>query len=737
VSRPVLSFWLNRAVHSFTSALISSSLSFNLNLLSDTLTNLKPKMPGMLTRSKSLRFLRNNRREATEQDNGDSMPPVKGPQTDFDKYKGTTSDSRTEGNLGVPDTAKRPSTSGGPGERLPMFHKKTNPVASIYSQDHIHSFQSPTTSTTVLYSPDATKEQGVIGIALGSPTSSSHWKAASQVAISTVDPKFPDSSMAMLSQPNDSSVSLASRPEAPKSKLSRWKSLFRKAPPPPVEKPSFYQLAQTVAAAPRADSHHDDEVLEPQAPQASQPEEKEREKLRSVSPPTYRPNIRASRKWSPGEFVPPQSPPETSATRERALTLGSVPSHGPKKSMQRAFTTPDLGARDILGDAPPPVPKVEVSKTGPTTSVDDGGPLLDVSLPDITMERYSVMFGNLLQSDPSRSSLLARRQGNAERVKPLQELSAKVCTHSLSYVGSQLIAQQGNENDESPVDYSLHRSVTSPTPVSGSPRLSLFPSTNSNRAPSPLSGSIMNRSRKDLKRSKTMPTKSPLQQTFAQNAETPTVHIDSTKLKPAASPYLKPSLTPTSIRSFESEAESITIIVAQASPGHSKPIKLRLDEREPEWEICSKPDKTARSENLMVNSVSDSPLSRSPSQKQPRVTKLSALSSHPASAPLDAPSPLQRLQSLSTPPHSASRLGEKRAEIQARRREGRTEEVATAKAMVGVARSVSVSRANSPRAVVRTMTSPHEDRVVDRLALTPTMVEVRNRKSQRVQLEDA
>ena len=170
MSRPVLSFWLTRSVHSFTSALISSSLSFNLNLLSDTLTNLKPKMPGMLTRSKSLRFLRNNRREATEQDNGDSMPPVKGPQTDFDKYKGTTSDSRTEGNLGVPDTAKRPSTSGGPGERLPMFHKKTNPVASIYSQDHIPSFQSPTTSTTVLYSPDATKEQGVIGIALGSPT---------------------------------------------------------------------------------------------------------------------------------------------------------------------------------------------------------------------------------------------------------------------------------------------------------------------------------------------------------------------------------------------------------------------------------------------------------------------------------------------------------------------------------------------------------------------------------------
>jgi hypothetical protein len=246
----------------------------------------------------------------------------------------------------------------------------------------------------------------------------------------------------------------------------------------------------------------------------------------------------------------------------------------------------------------------------------------------------------------------------------------------------------------------------------------------------------MSRSKKDLKRSRTMPTKSPLQQTFAQNSETRPGKMESTKLKPAASPYLKPALTPTSIRSFESETDSITIIVAQASPGHPKPITLHLDEREPEWEICSKPMKAVKSETLAVNSVPTSPLIRSPSQKQPRVTKLSALSSHPSSAPLDAPSPLQRLQSLSSSPHSASRLGEKRAEIQARR-EGKTEEVATAKAMVGVARSVSVSRANSPRGVVRTLTSPHEDRVVNRLALTPTMVEVRNRKSQRVQLEDA
>jgi hypothetical protein len=258
----------------------------------------------------------------------------------------------------------------------------------------------------------------------------------------------------------------------------------------------------------------------------------------------------------------------------------------------------------------------------------------------------------------------------------------------------------------------------------------------------------MNRSKKDLKRSRTVPAKSPLQQT-SQDFDEKAKKSDSGKLKPAASPYLQPALTPTSICSFESEAESITIIVAQASPGYpTRPFKVHLDEREPEWEILSKPVlKTARSELLLSSSAPISPLIRSPSQKQPKVTKLSALSSHPSSAPLDAPSPLhasplhtpsplQRLQSLSTPPHSA---GLKRAEIQARRKEAgaRIEEVGTAKAMVGVARSVSVSRANSPRAIVRTMTSPMEDRLGSGFALTPTMVKVRNRKSQRVQLVDA
>jgi hypothetical protein len=389
-------------------------------------------MPGMLTRSKSLRFLKNSRKDATEQENENSMPSLKVSQTGVDKSQSTTHQSRAEEKLGAPDIAVRPSTSGGPEERPLMFHRKTNPTPSVFSQNVVHSFQSPTSSTTVLYTADVTKEQGVIGIALGSPTAGSHWNLSPPDSGFKTDPRFPNSSMASFSYPNGSSPSLAFHQEAPKAKkLSRWKSLFRKAAPAQQpEKPSFYQLAQsaTSAPAPRADSHHDEEVLEPAITA-----QKERETLRTVSPPTFKPNIRASRKWAPGEFTVPSSPPEATVMRERALTLGDGRSHHrPNMSIQRAFTTPNL-ALPSKPDEFSSVPQVVVSKStneittkgsnGPTS---DGGPLLDVSLPDITMERYSVMFGNLLKSDPSRSSLLARRQGNAEKLKPLDQLSAKV-----------------------------------------------------------------------------------------------------------------------------------------------------------------------------------------------------------------------------------------------------------------------------------------------------------------------
>lgn len=64
-------------------------------------------------------------------------------------------------------------------------------------------------------------------------------------------------------------------------------------------------------------------------------------------------------------------------------------------------------------------------------------------------------------------------------------------------------------------------------------------------------------------------------------------------------------------------------------------------------------------------------------------------------------------------------------------------------ATVGIARSVSVSKATRPRTLMRTPTdagknSPSaESRSGDGMALMPMLVEIGNRKSQRVQLVDA
>ncbi|KAI1409099.1 hypothetical protein F5Y13DRAFT_203757 [Hypoxylon sp. FL1857] len=82
------------------------------------------------------------------------------------------------------------------------------------------------------------------------------------------------------------------------------------------------------------------------------------------------------------------------------------------------------------------------------TSHNLSGPLLDVEIPSITMERYSVMFGSVLQSQPS---LLARRQATVQRLKSIDDDVEK---------------EEGRHRD-------LPRRATSPT--TRSPTFALFP----------------------------------------------------------------------------------------------------------------------------------------------------------------------------------------------------------------------------------------------------------------------
>jgi hypothetical protein len=677
-------------------------------------------MPGFLSRSKSMRLLRGNRRDAQSEHGQSSMPRVGASQTDVDRYRSATPNVKGR-HLETSDIAVRPSTSGGPVDRKTLFHMKTNPVPSVHSQNDL-AFSLHSGSITTFYTAEVTdSSDGIIGIALGSPSLGSDWTSTPQAANFDTDSRDTDG-MSTFTRP-DSPSSFPVRQQPPKSKLTRWKSMFRKAapPPPPPDKPSFYQLAQNVTAtkAIRADSHQDDDSVKSHAEV-----EDERRKGGTPSPPAFKTNIRASR-----TFPAARTASERPLSRARAYTAGSLPAN-PRVSVVRSVTNP-LPPSKLVQDypAPPKLLATQSTRTLPILSGDK--PLLDVSIPDIKLDRYSVMFNNLLQPTSDRSSsLLVRRQGNAEKLKPLNKLTVKVSNTSLHGLKFKLKREQENLK-ESPMDYRLQRRATSPVVPSPSPRLSLFPNTTSSRAASPAPRLGTAPLPKGLYRSKT--ERSPLHQTFSRaesdwnKAQELFVRKPATtnivpSLKSSASVNLtvqKLSVTPTSATSFDSDTDSITLVVGRTASG--VPTKLHLDDREPEWEICAKPAAPTRSHTTPVST-----LRRADSKAQPTVTKLSALSSHPSSAPLEAPSPLQRIQQLQSPPLSAQPQVQTKADSAPR-------------AMVGVARSVSVSRAGSPRTLVRMgseLKSPG-DRLMEHRALTPTMVKVKNRQSQRVQLVDA
>ena len=89
-----------------------------------------------------------------------------------------------------------------------------------------------------------------------------------------------------------------------------------------------------------------------------------------------------------------------------------------KPEMQRSHTTPMFQpARHT--PTPPPPPKDNVYEESLVQSPVATSPLLEVEIPSVTMDRYSVMFGSVLQ--PRQPSLLVRRQAQLEKLKNLDE----------------------------------------------------------------------------------------------------------------------------------------------------------------------------------------------------------------------------------------------------------------------------------------------------------------------------
>lgn len=168
------------------------------------------------------------------------------------------------------------------------------------------------------------------------------------------------------------------------------------------------------------------------------------------------------------------SPPHANFMRQGSPQVVASPVRG-KPAVARSQTAPLIGevpsSRKINSSMPyqttqmarkplPNQPVVEDRRPIPPTKGPENKPkaqLLNVDIPSIEMERYSVMFGSVLQPNHGTSSLLARRQATLEKLRMLKDETTR--------------EEQGLPLKPPP------RRATSPNPGRQSPSFSLFPPT--------------------------------------------------------------------------------------------------------------------------------------------------------------------------------------------------------------------------------------------------------------------
>lgn len=378
---------------------------------------LETAMARILGRSKSFR-LKPSQKELVPQDSGRStpLPPDASSQIDLVKSKDAELGTTTP-NLRSTETAdslQRPRTSSGPEDRGRLFHKKVAPVVLTSNGQETLNFPIPSEPSPkpVMYAAEV-HESGTIGMALGSPTMPNKWNQK-------VNPYTTDfvsnhtGTVTHISYDNSIADSTDTLPEA-RPKISRWKSLFgKKSSVQPQQNESFYQL-QNPSGQHRADSHHDDDPFDQHAAFKSD--------SRITSPNPVSVEAKNTRKRSKSIKNSAAEHAKTKVEVDRAN------SRRPRTS--RRDQSPPTPPKDTWRN-PTSVPKLTVSNGSDITSprTIGGGMMLDVDIPNIEMERYSVMFGSLLKPDRS-SNLFIRRQGNAERLKPLTELNKKVSSTTL------------------------------------------------------------------------------------------------------------------------------------------------------------------------------------------------------------------------------------------------------------------------------------------------------------------
>lgn len=305
------------------------------------------------------------------------------------------------------------------------FNRKVALVSGSYNSSITSLEDSPSASQStlpILYAAEVHENtHEVIGIALGSPTMNSHWNSPYGGKMGTVT-HITGGAAVDLSE----SSSKEDQQETAKPKLSRWKSIFGRRQPPLQTKQSFYQVAQSVVP-PRADSHHDDDSIGSRS--ASRAEEIY-EEHRAPTPQQYRMDVREVGRGGK-RYEPAQA---ENGGRPRAATTTPKEPGKPRAVLMRSVSSPRLRMEGAKEEETPSVPQLVLPSNTQSSSnlnVSGSSSFLDVDIPSIKLDRYSVMFGSLLGSGSTNagdrtSSLLARRQGNFDRLKPLNELTVKV-----------------------------------------------------------------------------------------------------------------------------------------------------------------------------------------------------------------------------------------------------------------------------------------------------------------------
>ncbi|KAM3084193.1 hypothetical protein ACMFMG_001702 [Clarireedia jacksonii] len=314
---------------------------------------------------------------------------------------------------------------------LPAARPPPSPVPSRV--DSLLRPQSPDSFKTTGTAPNVSVAE--IGMALGSPEHPpENWQQAQKSFEMVTSPRHVDGS-------HDDAA-------APKQK-GRWKlfgGMFR----PKKEKTpaSFYQL--------QPESQSKVISIDPASPEQN---DKHPTKMRERS----RTTIKTAKK------------PEMKRSQTAPMTP-SLPSFSATVSTSISAGTPEIRVNEgPIG--------VEVVRSYPLE-----GPKLDVDIPSVQMERYSVMFGSVLQKPSSTSSsLLQRRQATLDKLKSAEEalatkeaeleartkaLSKRAATpqNGRNSPGFSLFpntpSRQGNRDGSPSQDRLLHRSNTSPAAIS-------------------------------------------------------------------------------------------------------------------------------------------------------------------------------------------------------------------------------------------------------------------------------